>query len=162
VKGLTRMDNQHQEAMIQQGRFQRKTASSFPPHNTRILGSFDSGIFIIGTFITLYCYMSDCLPRAVVKVGVPRGPGAVEGEGELLMVLVLLAPHPQSLEHLDRLSILQQNENHSQKTSKEAQIHFAMDIDHEGTCFCSVFLTETMGNIIIRHLTLCIIMLVQE
>ena len=40
------------------------------------------------------------LPGAVVKVGVPRGPGAVEGKGQLLVVLVLLTPHPKSLEHL--------------------------------------------------------------
>ena len=40
------------------------------------------------------------LPRAVVKVRVPRGPGAVEGERQLLVVLVLLTPHPKSLEHL--------------------------------------------------------------
>jgi hypothetical protein len=39
------------------------------------------------------------LPGAVVKVGVPRGPGAVEGERELLVVLVLLTPHPERLEH---------------------------------------------------------------
>ena len=41
----------------------------------------------------------DRLPRAVVEVGVPRGPGAVEGKGQLLVVLVLLTPHPQGLEH---------------------------------------------------------------
>ena len=40
------------------------------------------------------------LPRAVVEVRVPRGPGAVEGKGELLVVLVLLTPHPESREHL--------------------------------------------------------------
>ena len=40
------------------------------------------------------------LPRAVVEVRVPRGPGAVEGKGQLLVVLVLLTPHPKSLEHL--------------------------------------------------------------
>ena len=40
------------------------------------------------------------LPRAVVKVRVPRRPGAVEGERQLLVVLVLLTPHPQGLEHL--------------------------------------------------------------
>ena len=39
------------------------------------------------------------LPGAVVKVGVPRGPGAVEGERELLVVLVLLTPHPEGGEH---------------------------------------------------------------
>ena len=39
------------------------------------------------------------LPRAVVEVRVPRRPGAVEGERQLLMVLVLLTPHPQRLEH---------------------------------------------------------------
>ena len=39
------------------------------------------------------------LPRAVVEVGVPRRPGAVESERELLVVLVLLTPHPKSLEH---------------------------------------------------------------
>ena len=39
------------------------------------------------------------LPRAVVKVGVPRGPGAVEGKGQLLVVLVLLTPHPEGGEH---------------------------------------------------------------
>jgi hypothetical protein len=56
----------------------------------------------------VYCYKSkimtlsrlSCLPGAVVKVGVPRGPGAVEGKGELLVVLVLLTPHPESREHL--------------------------------------------------------------
>eukprot|EP00960_Hanusia_phi_P036369 752288-Hanusia_phi.AAC.5 len=37
---------------------------------------------------------------AVVEVRVPRRPGAVEGERELLVVLVLLAPHPKGLEHL--------------------------------------------------------------
>ena len=41
------------------------------------------------------------LPGAVVKVGVPRGPGAVEGERELLVVLVLLTPHPEGGEHFD-------------------------------------------------------------
>jgi len=41
------------------------------------------------------------LPRAVVKVGVPRGPGAVEGKGQLLVVLVLLTPHPEGGEHFD-------------------------------------------------------------
>ena len=40
------------------------------------------------------------LPRAVVKVRVPRGPGAVEGERQLLVVLVLLTPHPEGGEHL--------------------------------------------------------------
>ena len=40
------------------------------------------------------------LPRAVVKVRVPRGPGAVEGERQLLVVLVLLTPHPKGREHL--------------------------------------------------------------
>ena len=42
-----------------------------------------------------------CLPRAVVEVRVPRGPGAVEGERQLLVVLVLLTPHPKGGEHLD-------------------------------------------------------------
>ena len=42
----------------------------------------------------------DSLPRAVVKVRVPRGPGAVEGERQLLVVLVLLTPHPEGGEHL--------------------------------------------------------------
>ena len=41
-----------------------------------------------------------CLPRAVVEVRVPRGPGAVEGERQLLVVLVLLTPHPEGGEHL--------------------------------------------------------------
>lgn len=41
-----------------------------------------------------------CLPRAVVEVRVPRGPGAVEGERQLLVVLVLLTPHPKGREHL--------------------------------------------------------------
>ena len=40
------------------------------------------------------------LPRAVVKVRVPRRPGAVEGERQLLVVLVLLTPHPEGGEHL--------------------------------------------------------------
>ena len=39
------------------------------------------------------------LPRPVVEVRVPRGPGAVEGKGQLLVVLVLLAPHPKGGEH---------------------------------------------------------------
>ena len=43
-----------------------------------------------------------CLPGAVVEVGVPRGPGAVEGKGELLVVLVLLTPHPKGGEHLSQ------------------------------------------------------------
>ena len=41
----------------------------------------------------------DRLPRAVVEVRVPRRPGAVEGKGQLLVVLVLLTPHPKGLEH---------------------------------------------------------------
>eukprot|EP00960_Hanusia_phi_P034390 751038-Hanusia_phi.AAC.2 len=41
----------------------------------------------------------NALPRAVVEVGVPGWPGAVEGERELLVVLVLLTPHPKRLEH---------------------------------------------------------------
>jgi hypothetical protein len=41
----------------------------------------------------------DNLPGAVVKVGVPRRPGAVEGERQLLVVLVLLTPHPEGGEH---------------------------------------------------------------
>ncbi len=41
----------------------------------------------------------NCLPRAVVEVRVPRGPGAVEGKGQLLVVLVLLTPHPEGGEH---------------------------------------------------------------
>ncbi len=39
------------------------------------------------------------LPGAVVEVRVPRGPGAVEGKGQLLVVLVLLTPHPEGGEH---------------------------------------------------------------
>ena len=39
------------------------------------------------------------LPRAVVEVRVPRRPGAVEGERQLLVMLVLLTPQPQRLEH---------------------------------------------------------------
>ena len=42
-----------------------------------------------------------CLPGAVVEVRVPRGPGAVEGKGQLLVVLVLLTPHPKGSEHFD-------------------------------------------------------------
>ena len=42
-----------------------------------------------------------CLPRAVVEVRVPRGPGAVEGKGQLLVVLVFLTPHPEGSEHFD-------------------------------------------------------------
>ena len=41
------------------------------------------------------------LPGAVVEVRVPRGPGAVEGKGQLLVVLVLLTPHPEGGEHFD-------------------------------------------------------------
>jgi hypothetical protein len=40
-----------------------------------------------------------CLPGTVVKVRVPRGPSAVERERQLLVVLVLLTPHPESCEH---------------------------------------------------------------
>ena len=39
------------------------------------------------------------LPRAVVEVRVPRRPGAVEGERELLVMLVFLTPKPKRLEH---------------------------------------------------------------
>ena len=39
------------------------------------------------------------LPRPVVEVRVPRGPSAVEGERQLLVVLVFLAPHPKGGEH---------------------------------------------------------------
>ena len=40
------------------------------------------------------------LPWAVIKVGVPRRPCAVEGERKLLVVLVLLTPHPKGGKHL--------------------------------------------------------------
>ena len=39
------------------------------------------------------------LPRAVVKIRVPRRPSAVESERQLLVMLVLLAPQPKGLEH---------------------------------------------------------------
>ncbi len=39
------------------------------------------------------------LPGAVVEVRVPRGSGAVEGKGQLFVVLVLLTPHPECGEH---------------------------------------------------------------
>ena len=39
------------------------------------------------------------LPRAVVKIGVPRRPSAVEGKRQLLVMLVLLTPQPKRLEH---------------------------------------------------------------
>ena len=39
------------------------------------------------------------LPRPVVKVRVPRRPGAVECKRQLLVVLVLLTPHPEGSEH---------------------------------------------------------------
>ena len=42
---------------------------------------------------------SASLPRPVVEVRVPRGPSAVEGERQLLVVLVFLAPHPKGGEH---------------------------------------------------------------
>ena len=41
----------------------------------------------------------DRLPRAVVEVRVPRRPGAVEDQGQLLVVLVVLTPHPKGLEY---------------------------------------------------------------
>ena len=47
------------------------------------------------------------LPRAVVKVRVPRRPGAVEGERQLLVVLVLLTPHPEGGEHLSAQQTVQ-------------------------------------------------------
>ena len=40
------------------------------------------------------------LPRAVVEIRVPRRPGAVEGERQLLVVLVFLTPHPEGGEHI--------------------------------------------------------------
>ena len=49
----------------------------------------------------LWILPMDNLPGAVVQVGVPRGPSAVEGERELLVVLVLLTPHPEGGEHFD-------------------------------------------------------------
>jgi hypothetical protein len=55
-----------------------------------------------------------CLPGAVVKVRVPRGPGAVEGKGQLLVVLVLLTPHPEGGEHFD----LQQAEDGQNQISQ--------------------------------------------
>jgi hypothetical protein len=45
------------------------------------------------------------LPRPVVEVRVPRGPGAVEGKRQLLVVLVFLAPHPKGGEHDLRTSL---------------------------------------------------------
>ena len=45
------------------------------------------------------------LPRAVVKVGIPRRPAATERHRELLVVLVGLVPHPKLLglnEHLHK------------------------------------------------------------
>jgi len=39
------------------------------------------------------------LPRPVVEVRIPRGPGAVECKRQLLMVLVLLTPHPKGSKH---------------------------------------------------------------
>ena len=44
------------------------------------------------------------LPRPVVEVRVPRGPGAVEGKRQLLVVLVFLTPHPKGGKHLERKS----------------------------------------------------------
>ena len=41
------------------------------------------------------------LPELVVEVRVPRGPSAVEGNGELLVVLKALLPHPKTGEHID-------------------------------------------------------------
>jgi hypothetical protein len=43
----------------------------------------------------------DNLPELVVEVRVPRGPSAVEGNGELLVVLKALLPHPKTGEHID-------------------------------------------------------------
>ena len=41
------------------------------------------------------------LPELVVEVRVPRGPSAVEGNRELLVVLKALLPHPKTGEHID-------------------------------------------------------------
>jgi hypothetical protein len=38
----------------------------------------------------------DDLPELVVEVRVPRGPSAVEGNGELLVVLKALLPYPKT------------------------------------------------------------------
>jgi hypothetical protein len=43
----------------------------------------------------------DNLPELVVEVRVPRGPSAVEGNRELLVVLKALLPHPKTGEHID-------------------------------------------------------------
>ena len=47
------------------------------------------------------CLKPDNLPELVVEVRVPRGPSAVEGNGELLVVLKALLPHPKTGEHID-------------------------------------------------------------
>ena len=41
----------------------------------------------------------DNLPELVVEVRVPRGPSAVEGNRELLVVLERLLPHPKAGKH---------------------------------------------------------------
>ena len=87
----------------------------------------------------VYCFRSKTmtmirwgkLPRAVVKVGVPRGPGAVEGKGELLVVLVLLTPHPESREHLLQINKPSQNPRRTStephhpptRTGETTQVH---------------------------------------
>ena len=65
----------------------------------------------------------DSLPRAVVKVRVPRGPGAVEGERQLLVVLVLLTPHPEGGEHLSLHTRKQKSELDHDYDKKPTPIH---------------------------------------
>ena len=65
-----------------------------------------------------------CLPRAVVEVRVPRGPGAVEGERQLLVVLVLLTPHPEGGEHLSATGTCLRQQRcctHSQTVRRDAR-----------------------------------------
>ena len=70
-----------------------------------------------------------CLPRAVVEVRVPRGPGAVEGKGQLLVVLVLLTPHPEGGEHFLR------KESHRQPSHTVKSCFTSLLVDRGSNCY---------------------------
>jgi hypothetical protein len=61
----------------------------------------------------------DNLPELVVEVRVPRGPSAVEGNRELLVVLKALLPHPKTGEHIDYCKAFEKSNTES--TDEEAK-----------------------------------------
>jgi len=64
----------------------------------------------------------DNLPELVVEVRVPRGPSAVEGNRELLVVLKALLPHPKTGEHIDYCKAFEKsNAENADEEAKQAK-----------------------------------------